>query len=128
MSSPSPDSFPADPGEERVRRRLVRVQWTSSLLLVAALIAQLLARKWFRAAPPAGRGLPILVMLGTVLVFVFACALHARVKGRSAWFGLMGLLHLVGYLFICFMKRGCHRCGTLAKDWADTCPACGGPI
>lgn len=111
-----------------LRRRFGRAKLAASLILVAAFVGQVLARKQFRAAIPGERTLPVLLFAGATLVFVFACCLMARVKGRSSWFGLLGLLNFVGYFFILLMKKACHRCGFLARDSAEECPRCSAPV
>jgi len=122
LSGATPES------DEKLRQRFRCVRIAAYLILVVAFAGQMLARKWFRTAPPGDRGFPIMAFLVSMGFFVFACCLYARVKGRSAWFGLLGLLSLIGCLVLLYMKKSCHRCGTMAKDSADECPRCSAPM
>lgn len=114
--------------DSTLRRRFSRLKVAAYLILFAAFVGQLLARKWFRTAIPGDRTLPVLAFVGATLAFVFACCLMARVKGRSVLFGLLGFLNIVGYFFISYMKKACHRCGTLVPDSTGECPRCSAPI
>lgn len=118
-----------DPFEPfRIRDRYARWKWIAYFLMLAGFAALLLARRWFHESIAGQRLVPGLAVFLSVVFAVAASTLYARIKGRSSWLGLLGIMNIVGYLVLVFMKKRCHRCGVLSPDSIDDCPSCGAPI
>ncbi len=122
----------ADAGEslrERAVRRFRRAKLGLTLLLVAGFLLNMLGDDlvdWLGGAKkgPAAIGM----RLSGTMVLVLGGVFYARLKGRSGWWGLIGLLNCIGYIVLLWMDKICLRCGTRSKDKVEECPACRAPI
>lgn len=47
-------------------------------------------------------GIGFLVMLAGAIMFIWGCGQYARAKGFSPWFGLLGLLSILGLIALVF--------------------------
>jgi hypothetical protein len=65
-----------------------------------------------------------LLLLGAAAL-VGGLAFYARMRGRDAWWGLLGLLSIVGLVILYILPKRCHHCGATAKG--KVCSACGAP-
>jgi len=72
--------------------------------------------------------LPGLYAAGTISLGVWWCALSAQSRGRSALWGLLGVLSVVGYLLAEQLGRLCASCGTVGGAGALCCPRCLAPV
>ena len=47
-------------------------------------------------------GIGFIVLLAGVIVFIWGCGQYAKAKGYSPWFGLLGLLSILGLIALVF--------------------------
>jgi hypothetical protein len=57
-----------------------------------------------------------------------ACALYLRLKGRPAWYGILGVLGIFGVMAVIFMDKKCLRCQRVEKHPLKACGNCGAPL
>jgi hypothetical protein len=69
---------------------------------------------------------PFLLVGGLLIVVGLAC--YASMKGRSAAWGLMGLLYCLGILFLALMAKCCHNCRQIGGRNATECANCHAPM
>jgi predicted alpha/beta hydrolase len=65
-----------------------------------------------------------LSLLGLCSLFC-GYGLYAKMKGRSPWWGVVGLFSCVGLIVLYFLPTECHNCHTEVKG--KTCHECGAP-
>jgi hypothetical protein len=115
------------PEQVRSRFRLLKGAVTLALLLGFLLnIGGRNLARWVDGED--SRGLAAALRVAGLRVMLASGVVYARLKGRSGWWGLVGLLGCLGYFVLLFMEKQCLRCGTRSKDRADECPSCGAPV
>jgi hypothetical protein len=73
-------------------------------------------------------------MLGRLVSFAGTALLigglvfYARLRGRSPFFSLFGLLSCLGLLILYFMPKYCLNCHTQASYSKKQCATCGAPL
>ena len=73
-----------------------------------------------------GAGPPVLLVMGLgTLLLIWGLTYYARMRGQSAWWGLLGLLSCLGMVLLLLLPKECHNCGQRAKG--STCGNCGAP-
>ena len=90
-----------------------RLNWSSMLLGASGLLLQYFG------------GHLGLRLLGLVLLLT-GLALYASMKGRSKWWGALGLFNLLGLLVLALISKYCRNCGQREKS--KICQNCGGPV
>ncbi|MBI4612353.1 MAG: hypothetical protein HY720_01960 [Planctomycetes bacterium] len=68
-----------------------------------------------------------LVKAGTGLLIVGLCC-YARMKGRSAAWGLLGALSIIGVIILGLIEKICRHCKHPAGYSTRKCPNCGAPM
>ena len=111
-------------------RRLNRLSfiWFGSGVAISA-IGQFLLFSGSLHSTTTGRlaGCLVLMLSGSLLI-MYALSCYARMRARSAWFALFGLLHLVGFFILFFLPKRCHRCSASAPFQSKSCIKCGAPV
>jgi cytochrome bd-type quinol oxidase subunit 2 len=118
----------ATPSPESLRRRYSRVKRLALFLASVGFVAQMVARTWFRAAAAGERDEPLWMALAATLLVLLTSVVYVRVKGRSAWWGLLGLLSIFGFVTLLCLERCCHRCRRKVPVSAESCPDCNAPV
>lgn len=124
--APPADDAPPDVPENRVaparaeliRQRIARLNRNSLQLGGAGFLLQAMGRN------VSGLGGSMVVLVGSA-AFVTGLVLYAQMRGRSGWWGLLGLLSCVGLLVLLVLPKYCHHCGRVAKG--SECSHCGAP-
>lgn len=114
---------------ERAVRRFRRAKFLLTTALVVGFLLNMLGGfvvEWLGGSKKGPTALA-LRFSGTALL-VGGGIFYARLKGRSGWWGLIGLLNCIGYCVLIFMDKICLRCGTRSKDKLEECPTCRAPI
>ena len=121
-----------------IRRRLRNLNLVSFLFGLPGLALQLYGNVLMRGAQgaiergqevaAAGVGLGVLVSLAGTVLLIVGLAFNARLKGRSGWWGLMGLLSCIGLLVLCFIGKKCPHCGKESSYRARECLECQSPM
>ncbi len=100
------------------------VHWTLVLFALPGLSMQLVGA-WLAAGPAPRIGIPLL-FLGTLLLGA-GLALYAKMRGRSVWWGLSGLLNCLGLLTILALGKRCIACKRPVDETSLRCGGCGTP-
>ena len=69
---------------------------------------------------------PLVRLLGVVLMTI-GLTFYARVRGRSPWFGLLGILSCVGAAVVSRLPKNCVHCRA-SVGASPECVACGAPV
>jgi len=69
---------------------------------------------------------PLVRVLGVVLMTI-GLTFYARVRGRSPWFGLLGILSCVGAAVVSRLPKNCVHCRANVGA-SPECVACGAPV
>lgn len=67
------------------------------------LIGQIIGRVLMNSISQGQAVLGLVIALVALVVFIWGCAQYAKGKGHSGWFGLFGVLSLVGLLVLFFL-------------------------
>lgn len=116
-------------GRERAARRFRRAKLLLTALLIVGFLLNLLGDDLVGWLGGAKKG-PVALSLrlsGTALL-VAGGIFYARLKGRSGWWGLIGLLNCIGYFVLLYLDKICLHCGARSKDKGEECPHCRAPI
>tara|TARA_B100001123_G_C14701993_1_gene785649 strand:- start:3 stop:440 length:438 start_codon:yes stop_codon:yes gene_type:complete len=73
----------------------------------------------------ASRSSPFLALLGSIL-FLVGLGYYAKMKGRDAAWGLVGLLSCIGFVILAVLPKRCHHCKK-ATGKGKTCQHCQAP-
>src|SRR5262245_32556177 len=92
-----------DPVRSRFRRFKVLV----ALALFTGLLLNLYARNIARGLGPGDKGVAVAVQIGGFLLMLGSGIFYARLKGRSGWWGLIGLLGCIGFFVLLFLDKQC---------------------
>ena len=116
-------------GRDRTVRRFRRAKLVLLLVLLAGLLLNILGDDLVVGLGGAKKS-PAAVgaRLSGVAVLILGGVFYARLKGRSGWWGLIGLLGCIGYGVLLWMEKSCLRCGTRSKDKVEECPTCRAPL
>jgi|SRR5688572_13452371 len=110
----------------------IRLQRRASLFMVVVgsiLLAMGTAvGKGDRSISSDSRSLGYLFALVGVLLLIEGMAVASVSKGRSAWWGLVGLLTWPGLVVVHCLGKNCMRCGSPGGSSAKQCDRCGGPL
>lgn len=101
---------------EEIRARIKRLNSLSLALGAPGLLLQAVGNI-------GSSGLAVKVVGAALLVA--GLSTYARMRGRSGWFGALGLLSCLGIIFLALLPKRCHHCGATTKG--ATCTACGAP-
>jgi len=66
-----------------------------------------------------------LIQIAGAALLVVGLSTYARMRGRSPWFGALGLLSCIGIIALALLPKRCHHCGATTKG--ASCAACGAP-
>jgi hypothetical protein len=66
-----------------------------------------------------------LLQLAGAGVLVVGLGFYAKMRGREAWWGLLGLLSCLGLLVLYLLPKSCHHCHATTKG--KVCSVCGAP-
>jgi hypothetical protein len=114
---------------DRVRARFQRTKLLLTIGLMVAFLFVMLGKhavNWLGL--PDAKATGVLVRLAATVAMAVIGVFYARVKGRSGWWGLIGLLGCIGYFVLLSLEKECHRCGARAKDGVEECPSCEAPM
>jgi hypothetical protein len=106
------------PRAREIAARIRRLNRASLVLGVLGLSVQVGAQV---VGGPSGA---LLALVGTG-VFVAALSLHAQMRNRSGWWGLLGVLSCLGLVILLILPKRCHHCNAVTKG--QTCALCGAP-
>jgi hypothetical protein len=104
-----------------IARRLKQLNQRSIALIGPGLILQIIGA--LIANDVLG---PSLRLVGVVLMTI-GLTFYARVRGRSPWFGLLGILSCVGAAVVSRLPKNCAHCGA-AVGASPECRTCGAPV
>lgn len=78
----------------------------ANIFIIIGLIMSIGANIWSRSLPPGDSMIAVALVISIIgtVVFVFGCMEYAQAKGRSRWWGLFGLLSLIGLLVLVLLK------------------------
>lgn len=119
-----------------IKRRLRNLNVISFLLGIPGLALQVAGNVMSRAQPhphldsteaAAALGGLGIALFGTGLL-IAGLAFSARVKGRSGWWGLLGLLSCLGLLVLYFIPKLCSHCRSSVSYSKNQCPNCEAPV
>jgi hypothetical protein len=60
-----------------------------------------------------------------LILLIIGLSFYAKMKGRSGWWGVLGLLSILGLIALAVLPSNCHGCGQRVKG--KRCPSCGAP-
>lgn len=69
----------------------------------------------------------LLRIVGAPLI-IAGLVCYARMKARSGWWGLLGLLSCLGLIILHYLPKNCHNCGKGASYSAKSCSSCDAPV
>ena len=120
-----------------IKRRLRKLNVISFLLGIPGIALQVAGNVVARVHPQhrdlnAAEAAAALGGLGIALIgtglLIAGLAFSARVKGRSGWWGLLGLLSCIGLLVLYFVPKICSRCRSSVSFSKNQCPNCEAPV
>lgn len=112
----------------RVRDRYHRIRRVVTVLVCVGLLVQGGGNRLFEEQARGSWRAWGLAFAAGMIFHLAACILFARVKGRSSWFGLVGVFGVFGVLWLFLMDSQCHRCGRREGKSCRECPNCGAPM
>jgi hypothetical protein len=65
--------------------------------------------------------------VGTLL-FLVGVYFYVRMRGRNGWLTLIGLLSVLGFVFLYFLPKACVNCAARHAFNKKTCTRCGAPL
>ena len=69
-----------------------------------------------------------MITLAGVALFAAGLGFYARMRGRSPWFCLLGVLSLGGMFTLYFLSRRCLNCDAWTSYKAKQCRRCSAPL
>ena len=119
-----------DTSDKTIRKELSRLNRMSFVFGVPGLALQFYGYSQSPMGPGRsvmdGPGAPWIVM-GTILLIIGLC-IYARMKGRNAAWGLVGILSIIGLIILGLLGKQCRKCQRLVSYKETKCPFCTGPI
>lgn len=112
---------------DAIRKRYRLWKIVTFALMTAGFVLLWTGQSWSRSLK-IDRNVRALMLVGSFGFAMTGAALYARMKGRSVWFGLLGLLSCIGYLILLFLRKSCHHCGRTAGPFAGECAECRAPV
>jgi len=76
---------------------------TTNVGVGLGIVLQLLGRAMLNGGDDATVLFGTLVTIGGLALFIWGCGQYAKGKGHSAWFGLFGILSIIGLLVLFFL-------------------------
>ncbi len=115
---------------DEIRQRLSKLNLLSFALAVPGFLLLFVAPAVVDTrAGSGGLGavLSVLQLVGGMLI-IGGFSAYAMMKGRSAAFGLLGLLSCIGLLTLALLGKCCQLCRKSASFRTRQCKACGAPM
>jgi hypothetical protein len=114
-----PGVAPLDPAAaQAIQARIQRLNGISLGLGIPGLLIQFAGMAFDASIRP------LFQLVGGGLL-IAGLTFYARMKGRSGWWGLMGLLSILGLIILAVLPAHCHNCGQTVKG--NRCKQCGAP-
>ena len=107
---------------DAIRKRIASLNSRSLLIGTIGIVMQVCGRSM--SATGDGATGALLTLVGTATLIV-GLIYYAQMRGRSGWWGLLGLLSCIGIVFLLLLPKRCHHCHRTVKG--KECGLCGAP-
>lgn len=109
---------------EEIRKKISRLNLASFAFGLPGLVLAVLGGRMLTPGEP---GVGPLVWLVGIGLFITGMVYYARMKGRSGWLGLFGILSCIGLLILHYFPKNCHNCRGRVSYAGKQCDSCGSP-